>query len=221
MLWVGTTRDCERKISSWKFNHSDLASVSAGERGEVYATVASFRGSADSGRTPTPTTSQRGLPTTSALTFPTPPGSALSGSSVTFQWSPGTGVTAYMLWVGTTGMGAKDLYAGSSTTAASTGVTVPTNGAKVYARLFSEISGVWSYVDTTYIEAGAPAPAAITPRLRRAGSLSGSSVTFQWLPGAGVGLHALGGKQRDWIEISRWKFEPQPTPKASPCPPTK
>ena len=190
MLWVGTTGIGAKDLYAGSSTTATSASVTVPANGaKVYARLFSQISGVWS-YTDTNYIAA-GTPTTSALTFPTPPGSTLSGSSVTFQWSPGTGVTAYMLWVGTTGMGAKDLYAGSSTTATSAGVTVPTNGAKVYARLFSEISGVWSYVDTTYIEAGAPAPAAITFPTPPGSTLSGSSVIFQWSPGTGVTAYML------------------------------
>ena len=84
------------------------------------------------------------------LTTPTP-STTLSSSSVTFYWSPGSGVTAYMLWVGSTGIASKNLYNGSPTTATSAGsITVPANGAKVYVRLLSQINGVWQSADYTY-----------------------------------------------------------------------
>ena len=72
-----------------------------------------------------------------ALTFPTPE-TKLTGSSATFNWSAGTGVTLYEFRLGTTGPGSKDLYnsAEATTTALTSGpVTgIPNNGATLYAR---------------------------------------------------------------------------------------
>jgi hypothetical protein len=57
------------------------------------------------------------------------PGSVLPGSSATFAWSSGTGVTAYTLMLGTTGAGSSDIYSSGSTTATSATVNnLPTGG---------------------------------------------------------------------------------------------
>ncbi|HSC71939.1 MAG TPA: hypothetical protein VLH58_11330, partial [Candidatus Methylomirabilis sp.] len=71
------------------------------------------------------------------------PGTTLSGASVTFTWSAGTGVTEYWLAVGTSpGMG--DLYSASQGAAASATVAgLPTDGRFLYVRLESRVGGVW------------------------------------------------------------------------------
>jgi N-acetylneuraminic acid mutarotase len=96
---------------------------------------------------------EAGTPTPPALTTPVP-GSTLSGSTVTFGWSPGAGPTRFVLRLGTTGFGSMDVYRGPSTTGTSVQVTtVPTNGAKLYARLWYYLNETWQYVDATYTEA--------------------------------------------------------------------
>jgi hypothetical protein len=96
---------------------------------------------------------EAGTPTPPALTTPKP-GSTLPGSTVTFGWNPGKGPTRFVLRLGTTGLGSSNVYNGSSTTATSLQVTtVPTNGAKLYARLWYYLNGTWKYVDATYTEA--------------------------------------------------------------------
>jgi sugar lactone lactonase YvrE len=78
-------------------------------------------------------------------------GNTLGVSSVMFNWTAGTLITNYALWLGTNGPGSSSLYA--SPLSAATSVTVPklpANGVKVYARLFSEGSGGIQYVDYTY-----------------------------------------------------------------------
>ena len=78
------------------------------------------------------------------------PGSTLAGPSTTFTWTTGSGVSSYYLWIGTTA-GGNDLYqAGISGT--STTVTLPTNGATIYVRLWSVINGGLQYHDYTYTE---------------------------------------------------------------------
>jgi hypothetical protein len=126
-----------------------------------------------------------GTPVPAALTSPTV-GSTLSSSSVTFNWSSGSGVTAYMFHLGTKGAGSDDLCLMNPTTATTSGsVTVPTNGLTVYARLYSEIGGVWQHADYTFTESGTPVPAALTSPTPGS-TLSGTSVTFTWSSGRGV-----------------------------------
>ncbi|MGB8259299.1 MAG: NHL repeat-containing protein, partial [Terracidiphilus sp.] len=89
----------------------------------------------------------------SALVSPAP-NSTLSGSSVTFSWSPGADATLYRFRVGTS-LGAMDLYNGPQTTDLSAAVTgLPAFGVTLYARLYSQVSGVWITTDYTYTEAG-------------------------------------------------------------------
>jgi hypothetical protein len=128
--------------------------------------------------------------TLAALTTPTP-GSTLAGSSVTFTWTAGAGVTEYELLLGTTGVASANLYTSGHTTATSVNVTgLPEVGVKVYARLLSEIAGAWQSVDYTYTESGTPVlPVLTTPA---PGSvLSGPSVAFTWTAGAGPAAYQL------------------------------
>ena len=128
-----------------------------------------------------------GIP--AAMTSPSP-GSVLSGSSVTFTWNPGTNVTAYQLYLGTTGVGSQDIYNSGGIPATSTSVTgIPTNGTTIYARLLSKIAGAWQSIDYSYTEAGFTKAAMISPA---PGSvLSGSTVMFTWSPGAAVTAYQL------------------------------
>ncbi len=92
------------------------------------------------------------LPEPAALLTPTP-GSALGTANVTFTWSAGIGVTEYELRLGTTGVGSYNLYNSGDTTAKTVTVpSIPANGVKVYARLFSKLNGNWTYLDYTYAE---------------------------------------------------------------------
>jgi N-acetylneuraminic acid mutarotase len=99
------------------------------------------------------TYTEAGTPTPPALTTPAP-GSTLPGSAVTFGWNPGAGPTRFVLRLGTAGVGSSDVYSGPSTTGTSVQLTtVPTNGAKLYARLWYYLNGTWLYVDAVYTEA--------------------------------------------------------------------
>jgi hypothetical protein len=97
------------------------------------------------------TYTESGTASPAVLTTPTP-GSTLGGSSVTFTWTTGTGVTSYYLYLGTTA-GSNNLYNSGTTTATSvTANGLPTTGAKIYATLHSEIDGVWQATSYTYTE---------------------------------------------------------------------
>lgn len=125
-----------------------------------------------------------GSPTLAVLISPTS-GSTLPGSSATFSWTPGSGVSCYSLYVGTTWIQADNLFASGGTTATSVTVNnLPTDGVIVYATLFSESNGVWHAVQYSFMASGTPVPPAmISPA---PGSvLPGSPVTFSWSPGAG------------------------------------
>ena len=115
------------------------------------------------------------------LTTPAP-GSTLTGTSVTFAWSPGNTAKNFELWVGTTA-GSSNLYNSGSVTATSETVSdLPSNGQPVYVRLYWYINGSWSYASYTYTATGAPTQAAITTPATGS-TLTGTSVAFAWTPG--------------------------------------
>jgi hypothetical protein len=122
--------------------------------------------------------------TIAAITAPTP-GSALSGPSATFMWTPATGATEYALILGSTGPGSNDIY--NSNPIPATFVTVPNlpnNGETVYAELWSLVNGAWVTANYTY--AGAlPTPTANTvpkPGGRDARGRNGSGTTMAQEP---------------------------------------
>jgi hypothetical protein len=120
-----------------------------------------------------------------ALTSPAP-GSTLTGSSATFKWSAGYGVTEYQIRVGSSGAGSKDVFS-LTTTALTSGVVsnIPINGKTLYVRLYSMINGAWQYTDSTYTEYITPVPAAlISPA--PGSTLTGSTATFGWTVGTSV-----------------------------------
>jgi len=134
------------------------------------------------------TYTESGTPTKAALTAPTP-GSTLTGTSATFTWTAGGGVTKYEFELGTTGHGSSNVYnaAGTSTTALTTPLItgIPANGVTLYARLYSYINGAWQYNDYTYTESGTPVKAVLTSPTPGI-TLTGSSATFTWTAGGGV-----------------------------------
>ena len=129
-----------------------------------------------------------GLPAT-ALISPTP-GTVLTGPSVTFTWTPGTGATEFDLWLGFNGAGSSDLYSSGVTTATSATVTgLQTKGITIYARLYYEVAGVWHHLDYTYAEATSTAATMISPL--QGTTLGVSGVMFNWTAGTLVANYAL------------------------------
>jgi len=128
----------------------------------------------------------------SALTSPTA-GSTFTGSSASFTWNAGLGVSYYWLTVGTgpSGASARNIYAGSATTAQSANVTgLPIYGQTIYVTLSSEISGAWQSTVYTFIASGSPVAALLTSPAANS-QLASSSVTFNWTAGGGVTYYWL------------------------------
>ena len=97
------------------------------------------------------------------LTAPSP--ATKLTASTTFTWSPGTGISHYWFNLGTsaTSSGAKNIYAGSSTTALTATVTgIPQFGETLYATLYSYISGAWQPIVYPFTASGAPVPAVLS-----------------------------------------------------------
>ena len=125
------------------------------------------------------------LPTLSSPT----PGSTL-GSSATFTWTTGTGISSYRLQLGSTGVGANDLYDSGWKTATSVTVnSIPSSGVTVFVRLYSMISGIEHWSDYTFTESGTPSPAVLTAPV--VGSTLGTSATFTWTKGTGPSQYML------------------------------
>ena len=118
-------------------------------------------------------------------------GSILSGSSVTFNWSAGSGATAYWLDLGP-GAGGNQYYSSGSLSSATLSESVsglPVDGSTVYATLYSLVSGQWLSNAYTYV-AGSVSKAAITSPAPNS-VLSGSSVTFNWSAGSNATAYWL------------------------------
>jgi len=117
---------------------------------------------------------------TPSMTSPTP-GSTLSGATETFSWSDnGASVSEYWLYIGTTGVGSKDILDSSQGTSTSATVSgLPTDGSTVYVRFWYKISGSWLSQDYTYTAfAGGGTPGITSPT--PGSTLSGATETFTW-----------------------------------------
>jgi serine protease len=109
----------------------------------------------------------------------------LSGTSVTFLWTPSNITTGYFFYVGSTGAGSSNLYnSGNVSVTSATVNDLPNNGQPVYARLYTLINGTWVYNDYTFVAHGSPVEAALTtPTPDTSTPLTGTRVAFAWTPG--------------------------------------
>jgi hypothetical protein len=98
---------------------------------------------------------EAGTPTAPSLSSPSPAVHELSGPTL-FQWTGGTGIQSYELYIGTTGLESRDVYYSGALPGATTSsnVTIPSHGKKLYVRLRWEINNVYYYADyNTFSEA--------------------------------------------------------------------
>ncbi len=115
-------------------------------------------------------------------------GSTFTSSSVTFNWSAGTGVTSYWLDVGTS-LGSGNLSNGATTSLSRTVNFLPVDGRTIYVRLWSFQGSAWQppidYAFTACTSCGADPRATLT--LPAPGStLNSRTATFQWTAGSGA-----------------------------------
>ena len=111
-----------------------------------------------------------------------------TGSSVTFQWTTGTAVLEYFLYVGNA-VGTNDIYGGTQNLNTTKSVTgIPTDGRQIYVRLWSRVGSSWQPRDYLYAAAlvGVTAVPAIITSPANNSTLTSSSVTFQWNAGTAV-----------------------------------
>ncbi|MGA2050493.1 MAG: protease pro-enzyme activation domain-containing protein [Terracidiphilus sp.] len=118
-------------------------------------------------------------PVTAVLTSPTP-SSALTSNSVMFTWAAGTAGSEYDLHLSAVAPGGSDLYASGHRTVTSLTVNgLPTNGEKIYARLYTILNGITVYNDYTYTALKLAKLTSSAP----SSTLTSNSVTFAWSAG--------------------------------------
>jgi len=117
-----------------------------------------------------------------------PPSSTLTSASTTFNWTAGVGASAYYLWIGTT-PGGYDLANQGPFSGTTATVTLPTNGAAIYVRLWTFINGGTTqlYNDYTYTETGA----AVMTSPANESTLTSASTTFNWSTAPGSSAYYL------------------------------
>jgi hypothetical protein len=80
-----------------------------------------------------------------------PPGSVLSGNTIAFAWSAGSGASAYWLDVGSSPGGNTIYQSGNLGNVLSTTVsTLPADGSQIYVTLWSLVNGQWFNNQYTY-----------------------------------------------------------------------
>jgi hypothetical protein len=193
-LWIGTTGPGSSDLyqSGWTANTSvtvpSLPSNGVIIYARLYSRISGVWQPEDF------TYTEQGTPPAPAsLTSPAPGSTLTSSTSVQFQWNAVAGVPLYQLWIGSTFPGSNDLYeSGWTANTSATVPSLPSNGVKIYARLYSRISGVWQSEDFTYIEQGTPpTPASLTSPAPGSTLTSSTNVQFQWNAVAGIPLYQL------------------------------
>ncbi len=128
-----------------------------------------------------------------AMVFSPAPNSTLTGSSVTFQWTPSDPATAYWIDVGSAAGGNNYYSSGRipTNTRSAAVSTLPTDGSTVYVTMYSLVNGTWLSNPYTYKAFSVAAAAAVMTSPTRGATLTGNSVTFTWSAGAGASAYWL------------------------------
>jgi hypothetical protein len=125
------------------------------------------------------------------LTTP-PPGSTLTGSTVTFGWAAGSGAASYWLDIGSSPGGNQYLQSGSLGNVLTLSVSsLPTDGSAVYVRLYLLVGGQWLYNDYTYTAFNVASGQGVLTTPPPGSALTGSTVTFGWTAGTGSSAYWL------------------------------
>ena len=130
-----------------------------------------------------------GTPSQGVLTTPSP-GTQLSGPTVDFSWTAGTGASSYRLIIGDICIGSTDLYDSGFITSTSAHVGLPPNGAPLFVTLYSKVNGVWLHTNYTYTEFGTPSQGVLTTPAPGT-QLGGSAMDFSWTAGTGASSYRL------------------------------
>ncbi|MBI5685928.1 MAG: putative Ig domain-containing protein [Verrucomicrobia bacterium] len=118
-------------------------------------------------------------------------GAALGSANVTLSWDAGAGASQYALWVGSN-PGSYDLYAaveGANLSRALTGL--PTDGRRLYVRLWSLINGTWKPNDYMFTAYAAPTSRAEMLSPTNGTTFVSNPVTLNWSAGTGVSQYAF------------------------------
>jgi len=119
-------------------------------------------------------------------------GSTLAGNALDLSWTDGTGVSNYIVWVGSA-YGGFDLGALDAGTNTSCSFTVPQDGGPVYVTLWSLINGGYQgnhYWFTTALPVSGDRQARLTSPVN-ASALGSTTLNLSWDAGVGATSYAL------------------------------
>jgi hypothetical protein len=126
------------------------------------------------------------------LTTPTP-GSTLTSSTVTFDWTAGAGASAYWMDIGSSAGGNNYYSSGNLGNVLTTTVNgLPTNDVEIFVTLYSLINNQWvgnAYTYTENASSGLAAMQTPTPGT----TISGTAATFTWSADANATAY--------WVDI--------------------
>ena len=123
------------------------------------------------------------------------PGSTLTSSSVTFDWTAGTGASGYWLDVGNTSGGNQYSQSGNlGNVLTTTASGLPTDGSTIYATLYSLIDGSWTDNNYTYTAFNGSGALAAMQTPVPGSTLSGNKATFTWSADTSATAY--------WVDIS-------------------
>jgi hypothetical protein len=123
--------------------------------------------------------------TIATLTSPTPNGSTLSGSSVTFTWQAGSDTaTNYWIDVGSTAGGNNYYQSGPlpTTTLSQTVNGLPVDGSPIYVTLYSLVTGAWLHNSYNFYASSSTSCLAIITSPAAGTTLTAYSATVSWTP---------------------------------------
>jgi hypothetical protein len=128
---------------------------------------------------------------TGQITTPTP-GSTLTGSTVTFNWTAGSGSSAYWLDIGSTPGGNQYFQSGNlGNVLTVTASGLPTDGSTVYVTLYSLVGGNWVANGYTYTAFSSTGALGVMQTPTPGSTLSGNQATFTWSAGSGATAYWL------------------------------
>ena len=189
-LYAGTTSGAHDVafVNAGKSLSATLTKIPT-DGGQLFVRLYSFYGSSSLKDWRDYVYSEAGTPVAATMISPAP-GTKLSGSSATFTWSPGGGVTQYSLYVGTH-PGEHDVsYVNAGRKTSTTVSNLPRNGGTLFVTLWSNFGGTFQSNAYTYVAAGTPVKAAMLSPTNGS-TLTGNSATFTWSAGTGVTSYNL------------------------------
>ena len=128
---------------------------------------------------------------TAVITTPTP-GSTFTGPTVTFNWTAGTGSSAYWLDIGSVPGGNQYYQSGNlGNVLTATVNNLPTDGSTVYVTLYSLVGGQWIANAYTYTAFSLGSGLGVMQTPTPGSTINGNTATFTWSAGSGATAYWL------------------------------